>query len=272
VTASQLPLNGRNVTNDVHPSTPAATAAAQDSVVVKKDLQIQRESNQAETLAGVSGRVTDRSGASISGATVTLRNSAGNTRQTTTSADGSFNLTELPAGQYELTAAASGFNTSKQSIELKPSELAMLKPMLDVGTTSEQVTVEAVSGALSSQTESTVVNGNVTARLPSMDRVTAVPSGLLVTATVSHGRRSLSIDEAGNLFLSRNGGKKWKKINPQWAGKPLRLELTPAFSGKAPPKAKNETLAPASGGAVFQLTTDAGAVWTSKDGAHWHQQ
>ena len=67
-------------------------------------------------------------------------------------------------------------------------------------------------------------------------------------------------------------GKKWKKIRPQWTGKAVRIELTPAYRSEAPPKPKKDMLGQASEVAVFLLTTDAGAVWTSKDGTHWHQQ
>jgi hypothetical protein len=272
-----LPLNGRNVAN-LQQLEPADTkgAASQKSLAKKKELpglEIDRASGKDETFAGVSGRITDRSGAIIARVTVTLRDAAGKTRQTTTGADGIFHLTELPAGQYELTATASGFKTSKQSIELKPSELAMLRPMLDVGTASAQVIVEAASGAVSVQTESANLdNSLVVAQLPTVSRVIPLPSGLPVMATVSHGKRFLSLDNAGNLFLSRNEGKKWKKIKPQWAGKAIRIELSPAFITEAPPKPKNETTGAVGEGAAFLLTTDAGAAWTSKDGAHWHQQ
>jgi hypothetical protein len=47
--------------------------------------------------------------------------------------------------------------------------------------------------------------------------------------------------------------------------------LAPAYSSEAPPK-PNQTSGKASEAAVFLLTTEAGTVWTSKDGAHWHQQ
>jgi hypothetical protein len=273
-TISDLPLNGRNVA-DLQQLQTADTkgAASQDSLARKKELpglQIERDGGKDKTLAGLSGRITDRTGAVIAGATVTLRDATGKTRQTTTSADGSFHLAELPAGQYGLTAAATGFRTSKQSIELKPSELAMLQPVLDMGAASEQVMVEA--GALSVQTESASVSGQVGAELPIGGRVIPLPSPVPVAATVSHGKRLLSLDSAGNLFLSRNEGKKWKKIKPQWAGKAVCIELTPAYMSEASPKPKNKTSGAASEGAVFLLTTDAGAVWTSKDGAHWHQQ
>ena len=270
-TISDLPLNGRSVTELQQLATPAdkKAAASQNSLAKKKDLpalEIERATRQNDTLAGVSGRILDRSGAVMPGVAVTLRDATGKTRQTTTSADGSFHLTDLPTGQYELIATAYGFKTNSQSIELKPSELAMLQPVLDVGTVSE--TVEVTSAAPSVQTESASMGGLRGAAVSSMGQLTAVPSGLPLSATVSYRKLLLSLDSAGNLFLSRNRGKKWKKVNPQWVGKVVRIELTPAYRNGAPPKGKNESLDPA----VFLLTTDANAVWSSKDGAHWHQQ
>jgi Carboxypeptidase regulatory-like domain/Putative zinc-finger len=275
----QLPLNGRSVLDLQQFSTAqhAQGAASQNSLSDKKDLpalEIERAGGQGKTLAELSGRITDRTGAIISGASVSVRDAAGKTRQTTTGADGSFHLTELPAGQYELTATASGFKTSKQAIELNPSQLAMMEPVLDVGKASE--TVEVTSAAAQLQTESAnvgqVITGQDLTEIPSVGRAAGVPSGLPVTATVSHGKRFISLDNAGNLFLSRNRGKKWKKINPQWSGKAVRIELTPAYSIEAPAKPRNETLGKADEAAVFLLTTDSGTVWASKDGAHWRQQ
>ena len=95
----------------------------------------------------------------------------------------------------------------------------------------------------------------------------AQASVLPVQATVAHGNRDLSLDAAGNLFLSRNEGKKWKKIKLQWAGKAIRIELTSESVSQVPQKPKGET----SSAAVFLLTTDGSTVWSSKDGAHWHQ-
>jgi hypothetical protein len=280
-TISDLPLNGRNVAN-LQQLQPADTkgAASQDSLAGKKELpalEIERASGQAEAFAGISGRITDRSGATISGARVSLRDAGGKTRQTITSADGSFHLTELPAGRYELIATASGFKTIEQSIQLNPSQLAMLHPVLDIGTASEAVTVEA--GAQTVNTEDASLSQNVDARvfggnsngLP-QNGYARVFGGNGDGHSVSHGKRFLSLESTGNLFLSRNGGKKWKKINPQWTGKAVRIELTPEYRSGAPTKPKNETLGQASQVAVFLLTTDAGTVWTSKDGAHWHQQ
>jgi hypothetical protein len=262
VTASNLPLNGRNFAQLQQLQPADKDAASQNTLAKEKELpalQIQAASAQNEMLAGISGRITDRTGAVIAGVTVTLRDAAGKTRQSTTGTDGSFHLMQLPAGQYELTATASGFKKSQQSIELKPSELAMLRPVLDVGAVTETVEVEA--GAVSVQTESA-----------SVGRVIAVPSGLPVASTASHGKRLLSLDSAGNLFLSRNGGKKWKKVKPQWADKAIRVELTSGSVSDDAQKPKDEASGAAGGGAVFLLTTDGGTVWSSKDGGRWHQQ
>jgi len=274
---SEVPLNGRDVIGlqQIQPADPKG-AAAQDTLGKKKELptlQIQGASAQAQMVAGISGRITDRSGAIIAGVTVTLRDAAGKTRQTTTGSDGSFHLTQLPAGHYELTATVAGFKTSKQSIELKPSELAMLQPVLDMGAASETVEVTADSSAITVETESANVSDQLLRKNTGVGRGTAVPSGLAVVETVSHGKWSLSLDNAGNLFLSRNGGKKWKKIKPQWTGRAVRIELTPASSSEssAKPQRKDE-IGAMSEGTVFLLTTDGGTVWSSKDGAHWHQQ
>ena len=268
-----LPLNGRNFTQ-LQQLPPAGTqgAATQDTLAEKKELpalQIQDASGEAQTLAGISGRITDRSGASIAGVTVTVRDAAGKTRQTTTGADGSFHLTQLPTGQYRLTATASGFKTGNESIELKPSEMAMLQPVLDVGSASEVVEVDA--GATSIQTESANVSGQVVAETRGARMGRAALSDRPILATVSQGKRVLSLDDTGNLFLSRDEGKKWKKIKPQWAGKAVRIESTTAASGEASANAKDK-IGGASEGAIFQLTTDAGATWNSEDGLHWHQR
>jgi hypothetical protein len=268
-----LPLNGRNFTDlQQLPSSDAKGTVPKDTLAGKKELpelQIQGATAQNETLAGITGRITDRAGAVITGATVTLRDTTGKARQTTTGTDGSFHLTQLPAGQYELTATANGFKASQQSVELKPSELAMLQPVLDIGTASEVVEVAAASSVL--QTEAASVNSPAVAEINGIGRVTALPSGLPVAQTVSDSKQSFSLDNAGNLFVSHNGGKKWKKVKPQWAGKATRIELA-SGSVSGAQKLNDKTSSTAGERAVFLLTTDGGTVWSSKDGVHWHQQ
>jgi carboxypeptidase family protein len=59
------------------------------------------------------GSVTDPSGAFVAGATVKVRNVAtGLERTTVTSADGSYNVPELPIGTYSVTVSLTGFQTA----------------------------------------------------------------------------------------------------------------------------------------------------------------
>src|SRR6185437_5784570 len=80
-TTSNLSLNGRNFA-ELQQIKPAGTqgAATQDTLAKKKEvpaLQIQSASGEAQTLAGISGHITDRSGASIAGVMVTVRDAVG---------------------------------------------------------------------------------------------------------------------------------------------------------------------------------------------------
>lgn len=260
----EIPLNGRNVTSLQSLAAPPGTqtAAPRDSSEAQRSLpalRVERPVGQDDALSGVSGHVTDASGAVIPEATVALHDASGSTRQTATGADGSFWLTGVPAGRYDLTVTAPGFSKNEQSIDLKPSELAMLQPVLNVGAVAQ--TVEVTSSAASLETESASV-GPIVAELPSR---------LPVAASVSRGKRILSLDASGSLFLSRNAGKNWKKINPQWTGKAVRIDLT-ADAGEAKGEGKGKASGAESAKSLFQLTTDAGAEWTSKDGTRWRPQ
>ncbi|MBB5063467.1 zf-HC2 domain-containing protein [Granulicella mallensis] len=96
-------------------------------------------------------------------------------------------------------------------------------------------------------------------------KVHALPSNLPSAASASNGRRMLAADTAGALFLSKNGGKHWKSVKPQWQGKVMQLALSPrSLQQPALQKQKVE--------AGFQLTTDSGVVWVSGDGVHWQQK
>jgi hypothetical protein len=258
----QLPQSGRNVTSLQPPaSQPRAQAVTpQDSLETQQNLQalrVERSSSQDETLSGVSGRVTDVTGGVIPTATVALRDASGSTRQIATGADGSFRLTGVSAGHYDLTVTAPGFRSNQQSIDLKPNEVAMLQPVLAPGATTQTVVVTESVPTIATDSASVAAIPNLPTRLP-------------VASSLSLGKRMLSLDGAGSLFLSRNAGKSWKKVNPQWSGKAVRIDLNSAEGGGA--KGNSEAPGVQSAPSAFQLTTDSGAQWTSKDGTHWRQK
>ncbi|MGH9574732.1 MAG: carboxypeptidase regulatory-like domain-containing protein [Candidatus Acidiferrales bacterium] len=257
-----LPLRGRNVA-DLQPlaTSPAAPAATpRDNLEVEQNLpalRVQRPSVPDEKLSAVSGRVTDVSGAVIPGATVGLREASGGMWQVATGADGTFQFTGIPDGHYDLTVTAPGFRSNRQTLDLKPSEVATLQPILSLGAVTQTVEVTASAPVLETSASVAFVPAELPSRSP-------------VSSSVSLGKRMFSLDRTGSLFLSRNAGKSWKKVHPQWTGKAIRLDLVAAASGEA--KDKGEASGAEGARSVFQLTTDSGAQWTSKDGTHWRRQ
>src|SRR5260370_22113534 len=75
----------------------------------------------------VTGTVKDPSGAVVSGAAVTATNaSTGAVHTTTTSGEGDYTLSELPAGSYKITVPDSRFKTSNQNVTVAVQETRRL--------------------------------------------------------------------------------------------------------------------------------------------------
>ena len=93
----------------------------------------------------IAGTVTDASWAVVQGAEITVRNTATNeTHQTTGSATGTYSLTNLPVGSYEITVKKEGFKVYHlPSIELSVAQALTVDPRLLTGAVSEEVTVRA---------------------------------------------------------------------------------------------------------------------------------
>ncbi|MFZ0980400.1 MAG: carboxypeptidase-like regulatory domain-containing protein, partial [Candidatus Acidiferrales bacterium] len=102
-------------------------------------------STQAQqTLGGITGTVTDTSGALVTDATVTVVNDQTTlTRTLMTSADGAYTFVNLPIGNYTLTFAHAGFETQKiPSILVQANRTATVNAQLKVGQVTQTVTVQ----------------------------------------------------------------------------------------------------------------------------------
>src|SRR5580700_7935851 len=103
----------------------------------------------AQVTATISGTVNDSSGAILSGAMVVVKNTGtGITQSTSTDAQGRYSVPELPIGDYEVQASASGFqNVVRTGITLTVGAQSVVDFALPVGQSQQTVTVEAqVSG------------------------------------------------------------------------------------------------------------------------------
>ena len=109
------------------------------------DLRIERDRGPNNGRAEITGTVADVTGAVVPGATITLRQlSSGDSRTAHSNALGQFNLAGLPAGRYQIEVFARGFMTSSyRNLSLKPRDLAILDATLNVGATTQTVTVTA---------------------------------------------------------------------------------------------------------------------------------
>ena len=109
----------------------------------------------AQVSAGLSGRVTDQTGAAVSGATITAINQdTGSSRTAITNQYGGYQLVELPIGRYELHAKKDGFAESIQSgIVLVVGEDATANVALKVGNVTEQVKVVANTPVVNATTQ-----------------------------------------------------------------------------------------------------------------------
>ncbi len=141
-----------------------------------------------EVTAGIFGVVQDSTGAVVPGCTLELKN-AGTGRLWRASSDesGNFSITLLPIGTYTVTAEAKGFKKMVVSdVVLRVNDNRKLVFSLDVGQTSDQVTVEAsaVTVNVATGTTSQLLDGKDMVNMPSRGR-NVLPFALLMPGVVS---------------------------------------------------------------------------------------
>ena len=102
------------------------------------------------------GTVSDVSGASIPGASVTIKEEGtGQTQSQTSGQDGSYSFSPLKIGSYTLTVAKTGFKTSiEQRIQVTVQGHLAINPKLQIGAVTESVQVTSSGPILDTQTSS----------------------------------------------------------------------------------------------------------------------
>ena len=114
--------------------------------------------SRAQDTGYISGTVTDKTGAAIAGADVSVKNTAGSiTRSTVTNSDGAYVVPGLPGDTYDLVVTAKGFQKfTAQHIVLSVAEKARVDVSLTVGAVSEEVVVTGESVAQVETTSSEI--------------------------------------------------------------------------------------------------------------------
>jgi hypothetical protein len=124
----------------------------------------------AISTGSISGQVTDVTGATVVGATVTAENVAARVKLSSkTNGTGFYSFQSLPVGAYNLSVSQTGFKTTKiNDIVVQVGQNAAASATLQVGDLTQLVTVTAEAPLLrtTESTVSTVVNQNLIENLP----------------------------------------------------------------------------------------------------------
>src|SRR5450755_739355 len=122
-----------------------------------------------QTNAGLSGVVTDASGAVVQGARVSVNNTeTGLRRDTATNESGLYDFPLLQPGAYSLTVLKEGFKQTTQGIRLEVNQIARVDLTMQLGAVSESVEVQAAAALLESSTSAVgqVVESKAVSDLP----------------------------------------------------------------------------------------------------------
>jgi len=118
---------------------------------------------QSVVTGGITGSVTDQTGAVIVGAKVTLTSaSTGETQAVTSSSSGVYGFSLLKPGRYTLSVTQQGFKTSATGVDVVLGQIVAVNVKLETGSVS--TTVEVTTQAAQLQTEDANITTTFDAR------------------------------------------------------------------------------------------------------------
>lgn len=124
----------------------------------------------AQTYGEITGRVTDSTGAVMSGASVKLTNvNTNGVRQAVATEAGVYTFPSVPPGSYSMKAEVAGFKTwASEAFQVQVQQVVRLDIVLQVGQTSETVEVSADVAMLQAETATlgSVIENKIVTELP----------------------------------------------------------------------------------------------------------
>ena len=184
----------------------------------------------------IRGKVADAQGAAVPGATIVVRNQdTGMFRETVSGADGTYLVSGIVPGVYEITAELQGFKKlGLKDIRLEIGKTSTIDLALAVGALEEVVSVSAESPLVDVTTKE--VGGNITGNelvdLPSINRnfigfIGLLPGIVPSISTESFGSDSISVngsDPRNNNYML-DGGNNNDDVIGQRAGTQARTAI-----------------------------------------------
>ena len=159
---------------------------------------------QMRIVGSITGIVTDPSGATVPNAKVTLKDEVNGTKkEATTNGSGQYAFPDLPFGTFELSVAATGFQTAVvQHVSVVASQTTDVPVQLKVGQAAESVTVEATSAVL--ETTSTLVN--TTTETKEINELPSTARQMLAFAALTPGKTTNASSGGDTRFNNMPGG------------------------------------------------------------------
>ncbi|MGA2421398.1 MAG: carboxypeptidase-like regulatory domain-containing protein [Candidatus Acidiferrum sp.] len=164
----------------------------------------------AQTVASISGAITDASGAVLTGATITVKNDETGAQRIVTADDaGRYDVESLAVGQYEVKAEAAGFRPEiRTGIALVVGQHTEVNLTLRVGQLQEAVIVQEQGPAVSVSTQdiSGLVGEREVKDLPlngrSYDQLLTLNPGIVNYTSQRAGGIGTSNSVVGSMFSS----------------------------------------------------------------------
>ena len=170
-------------------------------------------SADAQTLAGLQGRVFDASGAAVRGAVIRVQDeSTGFDESAAADSEGRYYVPALPNGTYTVTATANGFRTERiEALYVDVGRILVRDFRLVIGQTTETVVVRAEMPLMDRATATVghVVTGETVQQLPLNGRH-FTDLGLLVPGSVAPSQTGFSsrpIRGLGALAFNTSGNR-----------------------------------------------------------------
>jgi len=165
-----------------------------------------------QATAGITGTVTDASGAAIVGAAVTAHDMIRNTSWVArTNGAGEYVLPDLPVGTYRVTVQANGFETAVRSnVELVLDQRPRLDFQMRVGSVDQTVEVSSAPPLLQTETMQlgSVISGRSTVQIPLATRnyieLTELAPGVLATTNPSSMNSGQRTTGGGRPYVNGN--------------------------------------------------------------------
>lgn len=150
---------------------------------------------------GINGTISDQSGANIAGAVIALTSgSTGSTRLLTASSSGTYAITSLEPGEYDLRVSATGFQTLTTQVRVLVGQIANGNFTLAPGQQVTQVEVGGAASDLQVNTTQPTIQDALTAK--DIDNIPLNGRNFLDLAQLTPG---VQIQDGGNFDPTKNG-------------------------------------------------------------------